>query len=110
MHCSRPDIRCPLFQEPQFMKPQTPMSRLDDMLERYGECCTQAKAARILSKSTRTITRMLDDGRLRRVETSVDVRSIVEYLERPKEINHEVRVQKKSQKTVRRWDNFARPK
>ena len=80
------------------------------MLERYGECCKQAKAARILSKSTRTITRMLDDGRLRRVDTSVDVRSIFEYLERPQEINHEVRVQKKSQKTVRRWDSFARPK
>lgn len=66
-------------------------NRLDDMLERYGECCTQARAAQILSKSPRIIYRMLEDGRLRRVGTDVDVRSMAEYLENPKGANFAAR-------------------
>jgi len=56
-------------------------TRLDDMLERYGECCHQKKAAHILGVTPRTIFRMLEDGRLRRVGMSVDVRSICAYIE-----------------------------
>ena len=41
--------------------------RLNDMLTRYGEVCPQKKAAQILSVTPRTIARMMDDGRLRRV-------------------------------------------
>lgn len=48
--------------------------RLDDMLSRYGEVCSQKTAARILSITPRTISRMMDDGRLRRVDMRVDVR------------------------------------
>lgn len=49
--------------------------RLNDMLDRYGEVCPQKKAAQILSVTPRTIARMMDDGRLRRVGMHVDVRS-----------------------------------
>ena len=49
--------------------------RMNDMLERYGEVCPQIRAARILSVSPRTIARMADDGRLRRVGAHIDVRS-----------------------------------
>ena len=52
-------------------------NRLDDMLARYGEVCQQKTAARILSVTPRTISRMMDDGRLRRVGMHVDVRSFV---------------------------------
>ena len=57
------------------------MSRLDDMLERYGEIITQTGAAKILGCSARTISRMLHDGQLRTVGNKVDVRSICEYIE-----------------------------
>ena len=58
-------------------------TRLYDMLERYGECCHQKKAAHILGVTTRTIFRMLENGRLRRVGMSVDVRSICAYIGNP---------------------------
>ena len=57
--------------------------RLDDMLERYGECCSQEKAAKILGKCSRTIRRMLDDGRLTLLNAGVDVRSIASYMMNP---------------------------
>lgn len=71
--------------------------RLTDMLERYGECCTTAKAGHILGRAPGTVRDMLADGRLRRVcgGRMVDVRSIAEYIERPDEINRETRVKKK---------------
>ena len=59
------------------------ITRLDDMLERYGECCHQQMAAHILGVTPRTIYRMLEDGRLRRVDMSIDVRSICAYIENP---------------------------
>ena len=37
-------------------------TRLDDMLERYGELCTQQVAAKILSVVPRTVARMLQEG------------------------------------------------
>lgn len=60
-------------------------SRLDDMLRRYGEVCTQAQAAHILGRHSNTIIAMLEDGRLRRAcgGKRVDVRSICEYIETP---------------------------
>lgn len=59
--------------------------RLNDMLERYGECCTQVKAAQILGRHENTVADMLKDGRLKRAcaGTMVDVRSICEYIETP---------------------------
>ncbi len=57
------------------------IDRLSDMLERYGEVCTQKEAARILSIHPRSVHRMMEQGRLRRVGHRVDVRSIVEYID-----------------------------
>ena len=66
-------------------------SRLDDMLERYGEICTQKTAGKILGIVPRTVARMMDDGRLRRVGARVDVRSIAEYIENPAQNKFEAR-------------------
>lgn len=66
-------------------------NRLNDMLERYGEVCTQKVAAQLLNVVPRTISRMMDEGRLRRVDRRVDVRSICEYIENPKKANFTAR-------------------
>ena len=63
------------------------MNRLNDMLERYGEVCTQKAAGKILNVVPRTISRMMVEGRLRRVGRGVDVRSIFEYIENPRQAN-----------------------
>ena len=67
-------------------------SRLNDMLARYGEVCTQKAAAQILNIVPRTVARMCDEGRLRRVGHRVDVRSIYEYIVNPRKANFESRV------------------
>ena len=76
------------------------MNRLDDMLDRYGEAATYTKAAHIIGRSTQTVKHMLEDGRLRHAceGTMVDVRSIAEYIERPKQIDFEVRLAKRREK------------
>lgn len=67
------------------------MNRLTDMLDRYGEVCTQKAAGKILNVVPRTIARMMDEGRLRRVGRGVDVRSICEYIENPRKANFAAR-------------------
>lgn len=84
-------------------------TRLDDMLERYGECCTQTKAGRILGKSVRTIHRMLEDDRLRRVGSDVDVRSIVAYLENPKGNDFSANAKRRRRTNRRQWTSFDVP-
>lgn len=76
------------------------MTRLDDMLDRYGEAATYTKAARIIGRSAQTVKHMLEDGRLKYAceGTMVDVRSIAEYIERPKEIDFEVRLARRREK------------
>ena len=59
------------------------VSRLDDMLTRYGEVCTQEKAGHILGVTARTVSRMMQEGYLARVGHRVDVRSICSYIENP---------------------------
>ena len=73
----------------------TVSDRMNDMLERYGEVCPQVKAAQILSVSPRTIMRMADDGRLRRVGSHIDVRSICHYIENDQEMNFRARYRKR---------------
>jgi len=95
---------------------------MNDMLERYGEVCPQIKAAQILSDGAapqsaglsrprfgfaelanppgsqpfaRTIARMADDGRLRRVGAHIDVRSICHYIENDEELNFRARYRKR---------------
>lgn len=79
------------------------------MLERYGECCSQMKAGRTLGKSSRTIHRMLDDGRLRRIGTDVDVRSIAAYLENPAQSDYAAKARKTRPPSLTRWDSFDVP-
>ena len=69
-------------------------TRLDDMIERYGEICSQQVAAKILGVVPRTVARMMKEGRLRRVDRRVDVRSIVAYIENPEQLNFEAKVRK----------------
>ena len=69
------------------------MSRLDDMLERYGEVCKRTVAARILGCSVGKIAAMLKDGRLELACAGemVDVRSIAAYIETPRECDEAAR-------------------
>lgn len=56
------------------------------MVDKHGEACTKAQAARIISCGTSTINAMLRDGRIRSAceGTRVDVRSLADYIERGK--------------------------
>ena len=81
-------------------------TRLDDMLERYGEICPQVKAAKILGVTPQTINRMLKAGRLRRVGVHVDVRSICEYIEHPYEVNFQAHTRKKYPRLSVSADDF----
>ena len=74
-------------------------NRLDDMLERYGEVCSQKLASKILSVDPRTISRMMNDGRLRRVEHRVDVRSICDYIENPHRADFAARAERNRPRT-----------
>lgn len=49
---------------------------------------------------------MLEDGRLRRVETKVDVRSIYNYIENPKQSAFTARYEKKHGHKVKNQINF----
>lgn len=74
--------------------------RQRDMVERYGEACTQMKAAEIINRSRETIRRMLLEGRIKTAceGTMVDVRSLAAYIERPGEIDREKRAERKRTK------------
>lgn len=73
------------------------MTRTDDMITRYGEAVKRVQAARMLNCSAGKVSAMLKDGRLREAcqGTRVDVRSIAEYIEAPKQIDFETRARKK---------------
>ena len=72
------------------------MTRMEDMIKRYGECVTVAAATRIMGRSRGTVRRMLDDGRIRWAcaGTMVDVRSMAEYIEAPAQADHKARAAK----------------
>lgn len=74
------------------------MTRMEDMIKRYGECVTVAAAARIMGRSRQTVQRMLDDGRMRWAcaGTMVDVRSMAEYIESPAQADRMARAAKNS--------------
>ena len=76
------------------------MTRLDDMLARYGECVNFADAGRILSRCRKTVKDMTADGRLRLVcgGTMVDVRSIAEYIEGPEQAEEKARKVRRGRK------------
>ena len=69
-------------------------TRMADMVERYGEICSQQMAAKILGVVPETVARMMKDRRLRRVGRRVDVRSIAAYIENPQQMNFEAKARK----------------
>ncbi len=81
--------------------------RLNDMLDRYGEVCPQKKAAQILSVTPRTIARMMDDGRLRRVGMHVDVRSICDYIENPMQMDFTAHAHETARIMIRPGEFYA---
>ena len=52
-----------------------------DILARYGEVCQQKVAAEILDVTPKTISRWIEEGRLKVIGSKVDVRSICAYLD-----------------------------
>ena len=72
------------------------MTRMEDMIKRYGECVTVAAAARIMGRSRNTVKRMIDDGRIRWAcaGTMVDVRSMAEHIEAPAQADRSARTAK----------------
>lgn len=74
--------------------------RMRDMVEMHGEACNYTTAGKIINRSDETIRRMLRDGRIRSAceGSMVDVRSLAEYIERPKQIDSEVRLNKKRER------------
>ena len=85
--------------------------RMNDMLERYGEICDQKMAGKILNVVPRTIARMMEEGRLRRVGHCVDVRSICEYIENAADLNYVARARKSHPKgEIGRGDFLAAAK
>lgn len=67
------------------------------MVDRLGEACSKTAAARAIDSSRMTIDNMLKDGRIKYAceGTRVDVRSLADYIERRKEIDHDTRLRKK---------------
>ena len=54
----------------------------------------------------RTIHRMMEEGRLRRVDRRVDVRSICEYIENPKKANFVARAKNVRPRNTMSQDEF----
>ena len=71
----------------------TLQEREDLMVTKYGEVCSQAAAARIISRAPNTIKAMLNDGRLDAAcgGVKVDVRSIARYIMSPKQEDFKAR-------------------
>ena len=82
---------------------ETNRSRMDDMI---GEVCTQKVAGQILNVVPRTIHRMMEEGRLRRVGQRVDVRSICEYIENPKQADFVAKAKKTRSRTELSQNDF----
>ena len=74
--------------------------RMRDMIEMHGEACTYTQAGKIINRTHETVRRMLREGRIRPAceGTMVDVRSLAEYIERPKQIDCEARLKKRRAK------------
>lgn len=76
---------------------QAPIDRHRAMVERLGEACSKTTAAHEIECSTSTITRLVEDGRIRTAceGTKIDVRSLADYIERKAEVDHEARMTRK---------------
>lgn len=67
------------------------------MVEKHGEACTKAQAARIINCGANTISEMLKDGRILSAcnGARVDVRSLADYIENRGEKNRAARMARK---------------
>lgn len=74
--------------------------RMRDMVEMHGEACTYTAAGKIINRTDDTVRRMIREGRIRSAceGTMVDVRSLAEYIERPKQIDSEARLNKRRER------------
>ena len=63
------------------------MSRMEELLEKYGEVCTRVEAGEILRCHYNTVRIMIQQGKLKCAcqGRMVDVRSIVEFIEDQKD-------------------------
>ena len=79
--------------------------RAELMVKCHGEVCKKSDAARILSMNPRTITAMLEDGRLQAAceGTRVDVRSIARYIATPAQVEEEGRIERLKRKYNSEW-------
>lgn len=79
--------------------------REEMMVDRYGEVCTRAAAARILGRSANTIRNMIEDGRIDAAcgGTMVDVRSIARYIAQPEKSEFEARKQRYKRRRGSNW-------
>ena len=79
--------------------------RAELMVKCYGEACKKSDAARILSMNPRTITAMLEDGRLKAAceGKRVDVRSIAHYIAMPAQMEEAGRVERMKRKHNSEW-------
>lgn len=75
----------------------TLQERTADMLARHGEVVPIKRAAQLLNVSTRTISRMMEDGRLAAAcgGKRVDVVSMAEYIQSPAKAKDRVRFAKR---------------
>lgn len=83
----------------------TVKERTDIMVDRYGEVCTRAEAGRILGRDSRTIKKMIDEGRIADAcaGTMVDVRSIAEYISAPASKDEAARIERVRQRYATKY-------
>lgn len=79
---------------------QCPVDRQAAMVDKYGEACSKAQAAKIINASPPTITAMLEDGRIRYAcgGERVDVRSLADYIDNRGAEDHAARMRRKGRK------------
>jgi hypothetical protein len=80
-------------------------SRQEEMLKLYGEVCKRKDAAKILHCCPKHISNMVKDGRLKEAcaGTKIDVRSIAEYIETPREHDNQAKAAKLQAKYNSEW-------
>ena len=69
-------------------------NRIARMTAQYGETVTVKEAAQILNRSRPTVYAMINDGRIRTADGRVDVQSMAQYLEDPKDADRRARFDK----------------
>ena len=95
-------IRLSAEQIAQILSAMPVVDRRAAMVDKHGEACTKAAAARILSCSPGKIHAMIEDGRIRTAceGSRVDVRSLCDYIETRDAADRDARRRKGRKKQV----------